>query len=233
MSRQIAWGRVLVEGAVIVSSILLAFGIDATWAERGERRTEREELQRVYDELVLEHDRIREFEAEWSWRAEAAQDFVNRVEALGGRSGTIQVPDSVLETFFGSRRFAPLTPALDGLLDSGNYQVVRDPGVRSAIASLEREFEYLDGVQSGASDFMRNQLLPAFVGRGDMSRVLLYSRDRRQELGGGATPVRVDSDISALAAYRSTQCRGVSGGLERARAAVDSVLDAIDAARAD
>jgi len=34
--RKIPWPRVLVEGAVIVGSILLAFGIEAWWDDRGE-----------------------------------------------------------------------------------------------------------------------------------------------------------------------------------------------------
>ena len=39
MSRQIPWLRVVVEGVVIVSSILLAFGIEAAWEKaHGEKR---------------------------------------------------------------------------------------------------------------------------------------------------------------------------------------------------
>ena len=37
MSRPIPWLRVFAEGAVIVVSILLAFGIDAWWEGRQER----------------------------------------------------------------------------------------------------------------------------------------------------------------------------------------------------
>lgn len=40
MNNRIPWGRVLLEGAVIVFSILLAFAIDAWWAGVGERKEE-------------------------------------------------------------------------------------------------------------------------------------------------------------------------------------------------
>ena len=40
----IPWLRVFVEGVVIVGSILLAFGIQAWWDERQERREETELL---------------------------------------------------------------------------------------------------------------------------------------------------------------------------------------------
>jgi hypothetical protein len=36
MPKQFLWPRVLVEGVVVVSSILLAFGIQAAWDRRGE-----------------------------------------------------------------------------------------------------------------------------------------------------------------------------------------------------
>ena len=42
---QIPWARVLVEGVVIVASILLAFGIDAWWEQRQDREEERRILQ--------------------------------------------------------------------------------------------------------------------------------------------------------------------------------------------
>ncbi len=230
MSRQIPWGRVLVEGAVIVASILLAFGIEASWAERSERRTEQEELRRVFNELTVERGRILSFEERQAARVSASLDFVDLVEALGTPIGTIEAPDSMLATFFGSPSFEAQTPALDGLLRSGSFSVVRDVGVRTAIASLERALAYVAGVQGGAGEFMRSQLLPAFIDRGDMSHVLLHARGaRRQELGEGVTQVRVDPRIGALVSYRYIQTLGVANGLERVRVAMDAVLAAIDA----
>ena len=36
--KQIPWARILLEGVVIVGSILLAFGIDAWWEDHSERQ---------------------------------------------------------------------------------------------------------------------------------------------------------------------------------------------------
>ena len=44
MTRHVPWLRVFVEGVVIVGSILLAFGIQAWWDERGERRAQAEQI---------------------------------------------------------------------------------------------------------------------------------------------------------------------------------------------
>ncbi len=51
MKAQIPWFRVFVEGAVIVVSILLAFGIEAAWNERNQTIELRLELQNVAEEL--------------------------------------------------------------------------------------------------------------------------------------------------------------------------------------
>jgi hypothetical protein len=46
------WKRVVAEGLLIVFSILLAFGIEAGWSQRGERRAEVEALQGLRDDFV-------------------------------------------------------------------------------------------------------------------------------------------------------------------------------------
>ena len=52
-ARQIQWPRFLIEGVVIVGSILLAFGIEAWWEERGERDQTRQNLLALLDELEI------------------------------------------------------------------------------------------------------------------------------------------------------------------------------------
>ncbi len=52
MKTQIPWLRVFVEGVVIVGSILLAFGLQAWWDERDERRAERIYLEQLRADLV-------------------------------------------------------------------------------------------------------------------------------------------------------------------------------------
>ena len=51
-TRQMQWPRFLLEGVVIVGSILLAFGIEAWWAERQERAEEQRLLQNLHEEFV-------------------------------------------------------------------------------------------------------------------------------------------------------------------------------------
>ena len=52
------WGRVVAEGILIVFSILLAFGIEAWWSQRGESQAEVEALQGLRDDFVESLERL-------------------------------------------------------------------------------------------------------------------------------------------------------------------------------
>jgi len=56
----IEWNRLLLEGVVIVASILLAFAIDAWWDERQDRQAEGNQLLSIAAELESNAERIRE-----------------------------------------------------------------------------------------------------------------------------------------------------------------------------
>ena len=55
---RISWRRLLIEGGVIVFSILLAFTIDAWWGERNEAKAQHERLRRVVIELEANAERV-------------------------------------------------------------------------------------------------------------------------------------------------------------------------------
>ena len=61
---EIPWNRIGIEAIAIVGSILLAFAIDAWWAERLERADEEVQLDRIRTEFSTNIERIdaREFE---------------------------------------------------------------------------------------------------------------------------------------------------------------------------
>ncbi|MFC1531282.1 hypothetical protein ACFL5T_03470 [Gemmatimonadota bacterium] len=52
------WLQILAEGTAIMLSILLAFGIEAWWAERGERLEEREVMHGLATEFSAYHERL-------------------------------------------------------------------------------------------------------------------------------------------------------------------------------
>lgn len=231
MSRDIQWRRVLIEGIAIVASILLAFGIEAGWAAEGERRLERAELERVFDELTAERERVVGAERQQAIRASASLEVVELLRALGASAGTVAVPDSLLALLAGSPAFEAQTPTLDGLLRSGSYSVIRDVEVRSAVARLEERLASASRQQLGTGQYMTTHLIPALIERGDMSHVLLNSRGAaRSQLGGGATQVRADPQIEAIVSFRYIQTVAARDRLAEVGAAMDRLISAISEA---
>ena len=95
MPDKISWRRILVEGLVIVVSILLAFGIEAWWQERGDRTAELEALVGLHAEFTAIRERL---EGDTLFRGELAgvEDLYERVQALPLDGGTLSAPDIML-----------------------------------------------------------------------------------------------------------------------------------------
>ena len=123
MKPQIPWLRVGVEGAVIVGSILLAFGIDAAWDERGERRAQAEQIATLRSEFRTARGTL-ESDAD---ALEEAGRATNELLALMGPLAPSPDRDEVLTLLIGSFNMGTAVPShtvLDGVLASGNPRVM-------------------------------------------------------------------------------------------------------------
>ncbi len=229
MNRQIPWLRVFVEGVVIVGSILLAFGIEAWWDERQERREETELL------LGLR------------------QEFIENQVILGASLALVE------EGVADLRRFVVLTPDQAAQIpsDSAWTQVIV-PHHRVFSSSLSLGFLDAT-VSSGKLALIRDSNLRAVLARtsgiqADVAEVLAYATElsleaatllgRYPEIQAGQVALEGQRKIapSTLRALRSdTEFMGVSTSkaefwgaysieLRRQDAQVDLVVAMIDAA---
>ena len=81
--REIPWPRILVEGAVIIVSILLAFGIDAWW----DGRQELEEEQRLLLALKSEFEtNLSKIEEQLKYRQAVVSSITQIFEAAAGQT---------------------------------------------------------------------------------------------------------------------------------------------------
>lgn len=76
MRPQIPWSRLLAEGAVIVVSILLAFTIDALWADRQERGREDAALRGLAEDFRVHKTRLNWHVEQYQLRIEAADSLL-------------------------------------------------------------------------------------------------------------------------------------------------------------
>jgi hypothetical protein len=229
MRKQIAWLRILVEGAVIVGSILLAFGVDAWWEATSERNKERSVLARVFEEVGRERSRLRGSPVQSS-AASAASELVKLMERLPNGVGEVEVPDTLLGQLVSAPTHETRVPALDGLLRSGRIELVSDLQVRGQIARWERGVTNLLETETRARGFVDAHLIPALAARGDVGHVLMnqWGPIAAAPLDPhGVTRIRGDSALKALVSQRYFNAAMAVRSSEMLGVTADSLMAAI------
>lgn len=127
---QIPWLRVLVEGVVIVGSILLAFGIDAAWEGRNQRQRRAALFAALGNDMALaraEVDRVATFHRTGH---SAAADLLNVGRVVRGEIDQRLMIDSLVAATWGSTASydAPLG-AVESVVGSGDLDLVSDPAL--------------------------------------------------------------------------------------------------------
>jgi hypothetical protein len=127
---QIPWLRVLVEGVVIVGSILLAFGIDAAWEGRNQRQRRAALFAALGNDMALarvEVDRVATFHRTGH---SASADLLNFARVVPGDDDQHLMIDSLVAATFGSTASfdAPLG-AVESVVGSGDLDLVSDPAL--------------------------------------------------------------------------------------------------------
>ena len=125
-----------VEGVVIVVSILLAFSVEAWWAERGERLEEAgilENLRVEFTNAGTQPDRYLFFH-------EVTLSSVDSIlssarEALTEERSRIEVPTIYLARAFIPPTYDPQRGTLDGLTHSGHFGILRSEELRKALSA--------------------------------------------------------------------------------------------------
>jgi len=133
LSKQIPWLRVLVEGAVIVGSILLAFGLQAWWEGRQERDQEIRVLEALLTEFETNRAVLPSFMDRHRQGSEAAADIQERLREAGD-GNTITLLDTLLFWPLATPTFDPATGAVSAALESGDLRFIPAATLRQAVA---------------------------------------------------------------------------------------------------
>ena len=140
----ISWSRVLIEGVVIVTSILLAFGIDAAWEARQKAQQREALLAALAGDMVHARAEI-ERVANFHRRAREAAGVLLSTESF--REDQSAQVDSLLATTWGSTASydAPLD-AIESVVSAGGLDLLSNPDLAfellafpALVADLDRE----------------------------------------------------------------------------------------------
>jgi hypothetical protein len=156
------WGsRLVVEGLVIVVSILLAFALDAAWDDRQERLRRDEYL------LVLED----EFQSAADEMAEQIQDHERQIAEMEilidqldrGAEFTVDAFWSVFSLYY----FGPAHPVFMDLANASSVDVLELSTLRYSLFRYGRQKEFLENLHQRETVFWQEIMEPYVVSRFD------------------------------------------------------------------
>jgi hypothetical protein len=135
--RIIPWKRITVEAVAIVVSILLAFTIDAWWAERQDRHFEHAALQALRGDFKTSRDNMAGLlEA----LANAQERFVRFRSSTPAQLAKVDrdAARQILASLVMAGTFDPVTTTLDSLVSDGRLGLVRDPALLAHLSNWQR-----------------------------------------------------------------------------------------------
>jgi hypothetical protein len=194
---RIPWSRVLVEGVVIVFSILLAFAIDAWWAGVGERKQEQlalTGLEADFAGYLVALARVREKNQQ---RVKSARTLVNLSGPDPGEIDETGVKDLLGQVIVYSSIILP-AGTLSSLLETDRLALISDSTLRLELVAWTRTLEVAE--ERNAYLVEESRALDAFLKpRYPMAQVLRRAQVTVQGLtiedpmSGSAFPVDVAS----------------------------------------
>jgi len=150
---------VFAESALIVLSILLAFGIEAGWSQRSDRVSEAEALHGLRADFVENVTRLAESRVEHT----EIRDAAIRVLALTG-PGVEAPPDLVMDSLvmalIGGPKVFAVTATYDALIASGRIDLLQSPTLRRELAKWAAALADLGEEEREAFAQMDQRLLP-------------------------------------------------------------------------
>jgi hypothetical protein len=158
-TNRVAWKRLSVEAAAIVGSILLAFAIDAWWEDRNEIELERRQLTAVLAEFEQNAELLRQA------RTQYEQRYLDALRVLKYmRDGATDLDSTELEESFRGLiiggTFHLESGAHDGLLASGELNLIRDEELRNRLAAWPSYVKEWSEEQDSVFFYVREVLVP-------------------------------------------------------------------------
>ena len=206
MARDGRWSRVLAEGAAIVVSILLAFAIQAWWEGRGEGHIRRATVEGLLADFELSQRGLTTFNG-FNRRIEAGNALlIGRLDSED-EGIPVSVPDSLLVTAVNAPVFAPSRAALDAMLATGRLGLIRNQGLREALAAWLQRLDLTNAHEVLVRDIVANQVVP-LLGR-QTSLAEVHEKVRAWNARGDGSDyvsvdhtLRADPELVAVLAHR-------------------------------
>ena len=193
-NRQIPWRRILLEGAVIVVSILLAFSIDTWWSNRIEQQREREQLVSMLAEFKADLSGLDEVLTSVQGHAKNVESLIALLKAAGDEP--VLVPGPLLGSAITWRTSDVSTSTLDALMASGDLNLLRNVELRANLAGLPAFLLDITEDEIIAQNFAEYEMSVFFAHEGLAE--IAYANRQRIQGPEGIQSLSVPGEISVL-----------------------------------
>ncbi len=184
--QNIQWKRLTVEAAAIVGSILLAFAIDAWWADRQDRAEE----QRIFLGLKSEFEQnLGLIEIELSYRHAVVDSILKIFDAsVAQTSLEPEVLDDLIGDVTWWAQIEYSRGAIDGLLQSGKLSLIENEELRRALASMPSKYDVTAETELNDQYTTRNVVIPFLNTHTSLSQIANTMAGGRPGTGRTPTP---------------------------------------------
>ena len=231
-SQNVPWARLAVEAAAIVASILLAFAIDAWWADREIDRWQSAQLRALRDEFSVNLQSLNVIAQSHDSSARRLESLIAQIRDASDMT-QVTVSDAALVALIAWRTSDISTGTLDALLSSGKLAEIDNSDIRRTLAAWPSEVGDAQEDENLARDYVENVLVQSLLGQGILE--LAY---RSRPLPGRLdidTQIDTESVLSIspvlieMATIRIVHTRMASASISQLRVKIKHILQLIDA----
>jgi len=175
-SSRIPWLRLLVEGVLIVLSILLAFGIEAWWDGLQDQERSRQYAAGLLEDAHINLLRLRESQREAESILGAAVELSERLKG-GAVSADADSVQKLLVSSFAVARFRPVRQGYDQVVSAGDLGLLSEE-LRSAIADWNESWTLYQNTETQSQEDRHQTYVPFLVDETSLRRAFsLYLPD--------------------------------------------------------
>lgn len=229
-NRQVSWRPVLLEGVVIVASILLAFAIDAWWDNRIDQQREREHLESMRTEFQASLSGLDEVLTSVQGHAKNIETFIELLKTSGDKP--VVVPGSLLGSAITWRTSDVSTSTLSALMASGDLNLLRNVELRENLAGLPAFLSDVTEDEIIAQRFAESEM-SVFLAREGLAEIAYANRsgvpEGIQSLDApDAISVRSSPELIGLLTARRVHFWYSEAGLPDVRSYLEMLIEQID-----
>lgn len=228
------WRRWLIEGLVIISSILLAFAIDAAWEINRQRQEENE----ILDGLQREFEGYRDYIINGALVNHT--EMMSAMEALlvSIETGSWSSTELSLDQAIGKTLIPPTSDLRfgfrDALVQSGRLELIRDRPLREKLANWPRYYDELSDDEEIGRKLVVENIIPHLAEGGyNLAEAMIelgftnewpVNRRSISEDRNAAQGLLSDPEFRALIEVRYSMWNHAKGEYQAALKAVEDIL---------